>query len=100
MEIYREEREGAQGREVSSIACKFLDNGALRLEGYDLGPSVERLLGDSDYEYWIEIAADDLTRFTQILLREVFNKSEKLTLERLRDLCHAHGIDPHFGTWR
>ena len=100
MEIYRDERESAQGREVSSVTCKFLDNGALRIEGYELGPSVETLFGDSDYEYWIEIAADDLPRFTQILLREGFNTSGKLTLERLRDLCHTSGIDPHFGTWR
>lgn len=39
----------------------FIDGatGDLVIEGYDIGPRVEELWGDSDYEYWLRVAEAD-----------------------------------------
>jgi hypothetical protein len=100
MEIYRREWKTDEGRESTTISCRFLDNGTLRIEGQDIGPSVERLQGDSDYEYWMEIAADDIGRLVPALLKETFNAEGRLTFERVRDLCRENGIDSNFNVWR
>jgi hypothetical protein len=66
MEIFRQEWKTKEGPESTTISCRFLDNGALRIEGQDIGPMVEKLQGDSDYEYGMEISAEDVKRLVPI----------------------------------
>lgn len=100
MEIFRQEWKTEEGQELTTISCRFLDNGALKIDGQDIGPSVEKLQGDSDYEYWMEISAEDVKRLVPIILKEAFNATKRLTFERIRDLCRENGIECNFAVWR
>ena len=100
MEIYRREWKTEEGLESTTISCRFLESGALKFEGHDIGPSVETLQGDSDYEYWMEISAEDIEHFLPMILKEAFNKTDCLTFERIRDLCRANDIECNFTVWR
>ena len=88
MEIYNRRWAGDAGEETTSITCKFLDSGRLRLEGYDSGPSVERAWGDFDYEYSMEFCPEEFRRLIPHLLKHVFNSSERLTFGQILDLAN------------
>ncbi len=48
------------------------DDGSLNLEGQDIGDSVEKYWGDSDYEYFLYVKKDDKEKIPLLLLKERF----------------------------
>src|SRR5688572_10370420 len=52
-------RDERDERSYSFLCAKIADDGALVLEGVDGGAEVERLFGDSDYEYRLTVKPED-----------------------------------------
>lgn len=59
-----------------SIVAYFLDNGDLRIDGYDIGISVEEYMGDSDYEYQATVTAENIEKLCNAL--KISTKDELL----------------------
>ena len=53
------------------IDAEIDEKGNLLLSGQDIGKAPEAWLGDSDYEYWLVVAASDKERVLSILLGQV-----------------------------
>jgi hypothetical protein len=67
-----DEKTGSDSRQ---LVAKIESDGRLMLEGYDLGPEVEKYWGDSDYEYWLTVAADYKDSLLLRLLQDRFSTS-------------------------
>jgi hypothetical protein len=46
--------------------------GDLELQGQDIGPGVERIFGDSDYEYWHKVTAEHVPLVLLQLIKDRF----------------------------
>lgn len=52
-----------EGGENSRIVRASIDESGLVIEGHDMGPLVEQIFGDSDYEYWYRVPTTRLDDF-------------------------------------
>ena len=48
------------------------DDGSLNLEGQDIGDSVEKYWGDSDYEYFLYVKKENKEKILPLLMKERF----------------------------
>jgi len=93
IEIARQE-----GTEFRRVDLMLKDDGAIVLEGQDMGPAVEQIWGDTDYEYWVRVAPASLPKLAFELLREKF--AGRLDAgEAFRDWCRVHGVEHEFGNY-
>src|ERR1700686_3823180 len=86
VEIARQE-----GTEFRSVRLTLDDDGAIKMDAQDMGPTVTRIWGDSDYEFWVHIAPAALPKLAFELLREKF-AGQLGAVDAFRDWCEAHGI--------
>jgi hypothetical protein len=93
IEIARQE-----GRQFRRVDLILNDDGAVALEGQDMGPAVETVWGDTDYEYWVRVAPPSLPKLTIELLREKF-AGRLDAVSAFRDWCQAHGVEHEFGNY-
>ena len=56
------------GEEYRSVYLVLEDDGGLQLSAYDMGPTVERIWGHDDYEFWVEIKPHAMRRLAFALL--------------------------------
>ena len=82
------------GKEYSDLIAYVQGDGQLVMEGYDLGPSVKNLQGDSDYEYWIYVKPDDVPKVVLELIKDRFN-----SFSAFKDWLREKGIDYDFRFW-
>ena len=54
------------------LDARIDDDGSLNLEGKDIGDSVEKYWGDSDYEYFLYVKKEDKEKIPLLLLKERF----------------------------
>ena len=94
MEIYRRD-----GDAFSSIRAAFDANGNLKIDGQDMGPTVEQFFGDSDFEYYLTIPKSEVQKFTLEVLKKTFNQEKQLGFYDLRDICEENGIKHHYNWW-
>ena len=93
IEIARQE-----GRQFRRVDLMLNDDGAVVMEGQDMGPAVEAVWGDTDYEYWVRVAPSSLSKLAIELLREKFaGRLDAVTA--FRDWCKAHGVEHEFGNY-
>ena len=64
-------------RGSTTIDVRTSKNDSLTVGGYDLGPSVKRLMGRSDYEYDASIAAEDKFALYIALRKELFDSHDE-----------------------
>lgn len=69
--IYRERAGGTTVTVTAGIA----EDGALVMEGQDLGEAPLRYFGEDEYEYFVRVAPDDVARLLLALLQERFGTS-------------------------
>lgn len=74
------------------------DTGALLLEGQDLGATPKQSFGESEYEYFLTVNADQKDRLLLELLAEKLHGDEtaRTTLAAWLD---SHGIPYELGSW-
>jgi len=76
------------------------DDGSLNLEGQDIGDSVEKYWGDSDYEYFLYVKKEDKEKIPPLLLKERFGSMSEF-LKWLDEKCipdAPSGTAPDFET--
>ena len=93
IEIARQE-----GRQFRSVRLSVGDDGAIKMDAQDMGPAVEEVWGDSDYEFWVHVPPEAAAALAFELLREKF-AGQPGAVDALRDFCKAHGIAHEFGNW-
>jgi hypothetical protein len=87
-----------QGTEFRSVRLAIEDEGGIRLEAQDMGPSVEKIWDDSDYEFGVRVAQASLPKLAYELLREKF-EGQPGAVGTFRDWCKSHGIEHEFYSW-
>ena len=88
-ELYRED-----GVHFRSVYAR-LEGDQFRIDTQDMGPTVEEVWGDADYEFWTTVPKEAWGQLLMALAQEFFGGDAKAT-DRLRDICLKHGV-PH--TW-
>jgi hypothetical protein len=92
-ELYRQE--GANSRFVT-LTVK--PDSSVLMETQDLGENVERIWGDSDYEFWIDVPATALPKLVFALLRERY-AGQPRAVDEFRDFCKKEAIDHKWDSW-
>jgi len=87
-----------EGTEFRSVRLTLEDGGAIKMDTQDIGPTVEEIWGDSDYEFWVRVAPAALPKLAFELLREKF-VGHLGAVNAFRDWCKAHGVEHEFGSW-
>lgn len=98
-ELYRREWTTDEGQEITVVSARFTEDGSLRIDGWDMGSTVEEFWGDDDYEYWLVIPPGEIPKLSVELLRYAFNAENALRFSELRKLCEEAGIEVKFGNW-
>jgi hypothetical protein len=93
IEIARQE-----GAEFRSVRLTLEDDGAIKMDAQDMGPTVTEIWGDSDYEFCVDIAPAALPKLAFELLREKYT-GQLGAVDAFRDWCEAHGIEHEFDSW-
>ena len=93
IEIARQE-----GTEFRSVRLTLEDDGAIKMDAQDIGPTVTEFWGDSDYEFWVRVPPASLPKLAFELLREKF-AGQLGAIDALRTWCGAHGIAHEFDSW-
>jgi hypothetical protein len=86
-ELYRNE-----GAEFRSVRLEIRRDGSLRLDCQDIGDNVKRLLGDDDYEFWVDVHASELRKLAFALLRDKYANREGAVNE-FRDFCDRECVE-------
>ena len=87
-----------EGAEFRSVRLNLEETGAIKLEAQDMGPKVEEIWGDSDYEFWVHVPREAVGALAFELLREKF-AGQLGAVDALREFCKVHGIEHEFGNW-
>lgn len=94
-QIYREEFPHGS----YSVYGEYGVNGDLILSSFHYGSDVEEYWGNDEYEYYLIIEKDYVTKFAIEILIMGFNSEEKLTLYDLKVACDEKGIKYSTNTW-
>ncbi len=86
------------GTEFRSVCLTIERDGSIKLETQDIGPTVEKIWNDNDYEFWVRIKPDSLPKLAFELLREKF-AGQLNAVDAFRDWCNAHEVEHEFDSW-
>lgn len=87
-----------EGEEKTSIDLALTAGGGIELSGHDLGPLVQRMQGDGDYEYGIRIRPEDIGHLVFALIAEHYG-GDLEAVARVRDLALKYGIEVNSWEW-
>lgn len=93
VEIARQE-----GTEFRSVRLAIEEDGAIKMDAQDIGPTVTRIWGDDDYEFWVRVPPASLAKLAFELLREKF-VGQLSAVDAFRDWCTSHDIQHEFNSW-
>ena len=91
-ELYRDD-----GTHFRSVSAR-LDDDQFRIDTQDMGPTVEEVWGDADYEFWTTVPKEARGQLLMALAREFLVGDAKAT-DRLRDICIKHGVQHTWDHW-
>jgi hypothetical protein len=92
MEIFKKEWGPEDDPDGTIINATILDDGSLKIDGTDYGKSARGFSGGDDYEYGLQISADDLPAFTLELLKRSFNLRGRISFSTIKKICKNAGI--------
>jgi hypothetical protein len=90
-EIARED-----GVEFRSVGLHLEDDGGIKMDAQDIGPTVTRTWGHDDYEFWVRVPS--ASKLALELLREKFS-GQLGAVDAFRSWCKAHGVEYEFEAW-
>ncbi|MEM6620624.1 MAG: hypothetical protein AAF674_00220 [Pseudomonadota bacterium] len=92
IELYR--RDGEDSRTV------WLEQSPekIAITTQDMGPLVEEMWGDSDYEFWTDIRREAYGSLLNVLMADLLRADANAT-ETVRNLCRENGLDHQWRTW-
>jgi hypothetical protein len=86
------------GTEFRSVYLSLEDDGTIKMDAQDMGPTVTQFWGDSDYEFWVRVPPASLPKLAFELLREKF-AGQLGAVDAFGDWCTQHGVQHEFGSW-
>jgi hypothetical protein len=69
-----------------------------KMDAQDIGPTVTRIWGDDDYEFWVRVPPASLPKLAFELLCEKFS-GQLGAVDAFRDWCITHGVQHEFDSW-
>jgi hypothetical protein len=108
------------GAEFRSVCLRLEDDGGIKMDAQDIGPTATRMWGGDDYEFWVRVPPASVSKLALELLSEKGELDDvppasapKLALELLRekfsgrldavdafrDWCKTHGVRHEFDNW-
>jgi hypothetical protein len=68
------------------------------MEAQDMGPKVEKIWGDDDYEFWVDVPAAALHKLAFALLRDKYaGRSD--AVDEFHAFCKKEAIDHNWDSW-
>jgi hypothetical protein len=92
-EIFRQE-----GENFRSVMVTLETDGTLQVDAQDMGPLVEQVWGDSDYEFWCRVPPGAVGRLAYALIRKHYAGREH-AVDELRALCAEAGVECENGSY-
>jgi hypothetical protein len=78
------------------VRLSLEDDGAIKMDTQDIGPTVTRIWGDDDCE--LRVPPTSLPKLAFELLREKFS-GQLGAVDAFRDWCRTHGVQHEFDSW-
>jgi hypothetical protein len=91
-ELYRDE-----GRNFRSVRAN-IDDDKFVIDTQDMGPVVEEVWGDSDYEFWTTVPREAWGDLLMAFAREFLAENPKAT-DKLKEICEKHGVEHTWESW-
>lgn len=92
IELYRHD-----GKQFRSVYAR-LEEDKFRIDTQDMGPTVEEIWGDADYEFWTNVPRKAWGDLIMALVNEFLSGDEHAT-DRLRDICQKHNVEHEWNQW-
>jgi hypothetical protein len=97
-ETYKTELFRQEGDPFHSVRLAINADGSLRLDAQDMGTAVEKIWGDDDYEYWVDVPAAALHKLVFALLREKYSARSD-AVDEFRAFCKKEEIEHKWQSW-
>lgn len=92
-ELYRQE-----GDAFRVVSLNVNADGSVRLDAQDMGKAVEKLWGDDDYEFWVDVPATELHKLVFGLIREKYS-CRSGAVDEFHAFCEKEGIKSKWESW-
>ena len=86
------------GTEFRSVRLRLEDDGGIKMDAQDIGPTVTQFWDHDDYEFSVRVPPTAVSKLALELLREKFS-GQLGAVDAFRDWCKAHGVPYEFETW-
>jgi hypothetical protein len=97
-EIYTTELFRQEGDPFHSVCLTVNADGSIKLDAQDMGKGVEKIWGDDDYEFWVDVPATACHKLVFALLREKYSGRSE-AVEEFRAFCKKEEIENKWGSW-
>jgi hypothetical protein len=87
-----------EGENFRSVMVTLEPDGTLMLDAQDMGPLVQQVWGDSDYEFWRRVRPEAAGKLAFALLKKIYAGREQ-AVDELRALCVAEGVACENGSY-
>jgi hypothetical protein len=84
------------GVEFRSVRLRLEDDGRIKVDAQDIGPTVTEFRGHDDYEFWVRVPPASVSKLALELLREKFS-GQLGAVDAF--WCKAHGVEHKFEAW-
>ena len=83
------------GVEFRSVRLRLEDDGGIKMDAQDIGPTVTEFWGHDDYEFWVRVPPASASKLALELLRQKFS-GQLGAVDAFRAWCKAHGVEHEF----
>jgi hypothetical protein len=80
------------------IDVEITEEGDLLFSGQDIGETPKEFFGDSDYEYWLRVKAEDKDELLLALIEKFYSGNTRV-ISQLREYLNARGIASEFDSY-
>lgn len=87
-----------EGEAFRSVMLCPMDDGGVEISTQDMGPTVESVWGDSDYEFGVKVGADALPQLVLALLKERYGGNFRAT-DDFEAFCKAYRVPCERWLW-
>jgi hypothetical protein len=92
-ELFREE-----GEEFRSVCLRVNADCSVSMDTQDIGPFVEKIWGDDDYEFGVRVPAAASPKLIFALLRDKYLGRES-AVDEFREFCKKEGVENEWWSW-
>ncbi len=93
IELFRQD-----GKESRSIRLSINNDGTIRLECQDMGPTVRKVWDEDEYEFSVTVPSRALGKLAFALLCEKYI-GQNGSVDDLRSFCEKKQVEHEFMTW-